>query len=399
MVAKVKKIAIIDPSFMPPQAAAAQLPNPAEELQSTPEAAVETQKGPENAIDQAMETANVEKVVSIFRGRANQEKQALARLGQMDAEELEASPDASAQVEAANDASYKEIDQAEEQAIQEVVSVMEPGIVAAETEVAKEAVTEAAPAPVVEAVKAAPVVVVEDAPPVLEVKAERNEMAEQQKIEAEEVMKADLDALKAYAQEHHLTLDAATNSIPEGQLSGLMPVERTYVAVLQAKYRAGEASKAHAETLMAVAAETDPTKKKELSQQALALSEDAALKEKAATMMNAQYMSLPEISALFGGGNPTGGSYGGNAFEKPASPIGGKPKEPPPEAPIYAGQPLYTGGGTPGDGIAKIEAYKTPDSKVAPRKPRKPNFIERWVNRNVKDLTYDQIDPDKKGRE
>lgn len=394
---------------MPPQAAAVAIPNTAEELQPKAEAAVESGKSPESALEQALGSEKIENVVSIFRGRANQEKQALARLGEMDAEELESSPDATAQVEAANNASYKQIDQAEEQAIQEIVGVMEPAnepMEAPEPKVVEmQAASVVEPVPVVEAVKVAPTIAVEEAPKV-EVKAERNEIAEQQKLEAEESMKADLEALQGYAQEHRLTLDAEHN-IPDAQLQGLLPVERTYVAVLQTKYKAAEASKLHAEALMAVAAETDPAKKKQLAQEAFALSEDAALKEKAATMMNAQYMNLPEIAAMVGLGNPTGGSYGGNAFEAPPSgPSSGGPEDGgggPPDLRViqggkgsYTSAPMYTGGGVSGDGIAKIEAYKTPDAKVTPRKP---NFIERFFNRNVKDLTYGEIDPEKKGRE
>jgi hypothetical protein len=256
-------------------------------------------------------------------------------------------------------------------------------------------------APKAEAVKAMPVMKVGEVPaPVVEtateIQPEKNELAEKQKAEAEEAMQEDLAALKAYAQEHHLTLDSNTLQIPDQQLQGLMPVERTYIAVLQTKYHAGDASRAHAEALMAVAAETDPEKKKELSARAFEAAEVATLKEKAATILNTQYMNLPEIIALAGGGpgNQTGGSFSGEAFSQP-SPFGGEPK-PPQEPPVMASGPLYTGGGASGDGIAKIEAYKTPDAKVPPRKP---NFIERFFNRNVRDLTYGQIDPEKKGRE
>jgi len=219
--------------------------------------------------------------------------------------------------------------------------------------------------------------------------------AERQKTEAEVSMKEDLEALQAFAGEHSLHLDTDFN-VPKTELDTLTSTERDYVAVLQAKYRAGHASQAHAEALLAVANENDPDKKKELSKKAFDLYTTSAALEKGATMLNAQYMALPEIAAM-GVGNATGGSIGGQAFENtpgaagptgPQGPEGPDGLHPPnleliqggPRSSPPSGGPLYNdevSGGPPG--IANIAPIKS-EGGGNPDKP-KPSGIDRWVRK------------------
>lgn len=399
MVSKVKKAAIIWLS-MPPQAAVAAAPEPSQEALPKQEVAVEAgDKAKVESmvlprLESMLEKGDVAGVKEMIRSMAKAAETNMSALQEFPEETrialAEAAPEEMKALDEAQASTKLKLAQAEQALLADLGT----------SETANEAPV-AAPAPV-EAVKVLPAIKIE-APvqaPAIEEKVEelpeKNEMAEQQKTEAQESMKEDLEALQNYAKEHHLALDPNTLEIPADQLNALMPVERAYVAVLQAKYHAGDASLAHAEALMAVAAEKDPAKKQELSAKAFELSQISSMKEKVATVLNSQYMNMPEIIALAGGGpgNPTGGSFSGQNFDQ-ASPFGGQPKGPE-EPPKYPGAPLYTGGGVPGDGIAKIETMKTPDTVV---QKRIPNFIERFFNRNVKDLTYGQVDPDKQGRE
>jgi hypothetical protein len=377
------------------QAAAAQ--DLSQEHLQAPETGVETGSSPEKAeLGKALE-GGADNVISLFKGKAEKEKEALQRLGQLEETDKQFSPEISAKIQAANDTSYAKVDELTNKTV-ELVKVLSGEEIPAVTPAPVE-FTPAEVAKFDEAAKQyeAPAPVAEEAP---ETEPEHNEMAERQKREAQESMQEDLDALNAFASEHNLHLDADMN-VSENELKNLTRTERTYVAVLQAKYRAGHASEAHADALMAVAAERDPEKKKALSKQAFDLSETAKVMETAATLMNEQYMALPEIAAI-AAGNETGGSVGGNAFHEEMPPAAGAPPEGPqgpngggPEGPNLrilqggagtragADAPLYNDKvyGKPA-GVVQIETMKR--DKAEP--PEKPRGIHGWVMGNLNAL-------------
>lgn len=386
------------------QAAAAQ--DLSQEQVQAPEQGIETAKSPEHGeLGSALESGSKDKVVNLFKKDAQAEVEARKRLGLLETTEKQVSPEIASKIEVANDNSYKQIAEAEDLAIKQVdVALGEPANEAPPTPVAALVETskpveipEPIIAPVVmEAPK--PMAAVVEVPKPVEAKmvapVTKNEMAEQQKIVAEEVMKEDLDALQSFAEEHGLHMNAETLEIPESELDNLTKTERTYIAVLDAKYRAGKASHDHAEALIAVAAETDPAKKKELAAHAFELSEEATVKEKAATILNSEYMALPEIAAM-AAGNPTGGSYGGEAFQEQPPAGGAGPTGPEgPQGPnltlIQGGkrtsgseEPLYndkTYGGPAGITIV------TPVRAEGKGEKEKPSGVHGWFLNNFRAL-------------
>jgi len=406
------------------QAATAQdlSPQPLAEQEIRPEAKTTPEKG---ELGKALESGSKETVVGIFKKDSAAAKEAIQRLDvspdDLNPEFMTSEPvaqDLVGKVKAAGEQSAKKVEEAEALALKSVematgapVANEAPAAMpapAAVVEAPSPAVVEApVPAPIMAkseapAVMVAPTIKVESAPVMV-----RNEAAEQQKNEAEASMKEDEEALRAFASEHGLELGADLG-ISQAQLKNLTPTERTYVAVLQAKYRAGEASAAHAEALMAVAAEADDVKKKALSKKAFDLSEQAKVAEVAATALNAEYMALPEIAALtnpspvHGPGNETGGSFQGGNFETP--PGAGSPSGPSgPEGPkgpdltiirggggekskTGGGSPLYTDqvyGGPPG--LVKVEPVKV-EAYHAKDQPEHINFFRRWVIDNANQL-------------
>jgi hypothetical protein len=358
--------------------------NLSEEQLPAQEEAAKAPKTPEKGkLGEALESGDKEKILGIFGKDTAAAEDAIMRLNvsQDDVSPafLNEVPSAKAIVESvkgAHDHAIKQTKEAESLAIEQVSAAMgETGPVT----------SEATPAPVVEAKVETPIAAVVEAPVAVEVPKPvvvekpveapvlKNEMAEQQKMEAAASMQEDLEALQSFASEHHLNLDADFNA-PAQELDNLTSTEREYVAVLQAKYRAGHASEAHAEALIAVAAESDPEKKKALAKTAFELSETSKVMEKAATILNAQYMALPEIAAL-AAGNPTGGSLGGQVgFDQ--GPVGGvAARGSAPGRSLYSEQVRG-----PSSGIASIKPIKSEGGGGSSEKPKpKPNAVDRWV--------------------
>lgn len=365
----------------------------------------------ETAVEKALESGSTENVINIFKGRAEEEKQALERLGVLEPEEAEAVPEQASRVTELTEQARRKIDQAATTALEEVKSLLGTPPAPAK-EVAPVTETPKAEAIPVETVKTMPVVAVGEAPKaevatveavsvmptvkigevvpeaetsavdVTEVSPEQAD-AEEQRDVAAEVIRENAEALSAFAKEHGLTMNEQAFTIAESDLAKLTKPERMYAQVLMGKREAGRASMLHAEKLLAAHEfpDGDP-KRAELMREAEALAADASLKETAAQVMQQNYMNLPEIIALAGGGgNESGGSYGGSGFEAQTSPFGGEPKQP--TGSSVGG--LYDGGGQPGSGLTEIKAYKTPPEKV---EKRKPNFIERFFNKNWRDMTY-----------
>lgn len=401
MVAKVKNTAIIRAYSYMPQASNAAKKLPEEEPQAVE--TVEQVSAPErveNAVEKALSGGgSPEKVVSIFKGRADEEKQALERLGELEPNEAEAVPEEVARVAELSEQARKKIDQVTLTALEEVRALLgTPPAPANENAVA-------APSPVAasETVKTMPIVSVGEAPktevkPVVETvqiaptvaeqeiaveKSEEMIEAEEQLEVAAEVMKEHYEALNAFAKEHGLPMNETAFEIGEKDLVKLTKPERSYAQVLMGKHAAGQASMRHAEKLLEAyeLPEGDPNRKA-LMEEAETLAQEATVREKGAQVMQQNYMNLPEIAALAagGGGNESGGSYGGTSFDAQASPFGGEPK-----TPSRSGAALYDGGGAPGSGLTNVKAYKTGGEKV---EKRKPNFIERFFNKNWKDMTY-----------
>lgn len=377
---------------MSAQAAAAQplIDESPEELPNRPETAVET-KTPENPIEKAFGEGNPEKVVSIFRGRADDERKALNLLTRLEPVELDAAPVEALQVKAANDNADRQITEAEEKALQEVVKVM-PIIKVGEVPKPVEAIIptsiikvgEVAPevAPV-ETVKMMPIIKVGEVP---NASPELVHDAEEQRDEEEEKLKEAREALGSFTKEHELIIDTSDpNNIkaPEENLTKLSHVERSYVYTIIGRYLAANTALRHAEKLLEAYSvpENDP-KRAGLIAEAQSLAEEARLKGVAAQIMQDQYVKLPEIAALAdgGGGESTGGSMGGG-FTAVDSPYVGKPPQ------KGLGAPLYTGGGTPGGGIASIEALKTQGGEVK----REPSWIDKKVRGWFSALTFGWI--------
>jgi hypothetical protein len=376
------------------QAAAAQ--DLSQEQVSAPETQAEAATSPEKGeLGKAME-AGTAKVYDFLKFKADKAKADAKNLGTLETAEVQFSPEISKQIESANDDSYKKIDDLTAKTI-ELVKVVSGEEIA---EIAPTPVE--VPKPVVEekpAVVVQPIVEVKPVEKPIEAPVLRNEVAEQQKSEAEISIKEDEDALRGFAGEHGLSLDVDLN-IADAQLKNLTSTERTYIAVLQSKYRAGHDSAEHAKALMAVAAETDPTKKSDLAKKAFELSEKAKVSEIAATALNAEYMALPEIMALSVSappGNATGGSIEGQNFEVVPDTGGGTaggPEGPKgPQGPDLTlikggsgkrgpgfGSPLYTDqvhGGPPG--LVKIEPVKGEAYHPKKAEPEHINFFRRWV--------------------
>ncbi|MEI7512364.1 MAG: hypothetical protein WCK01_02805 [Candidatus Uhrbacteria bacterium] len=186
-----------------------------------------------------------------------------------------------------------------------------------------------------------------------------NEEAQDQRVGAEEVMKENHKAMLSFVdwfnEEHKgtgvvLALDQQKLELPKDQLKLLTDTERMYMAVLNAKYHAGDSAHAHALAMEEVANETDPKKRSELAKHAFDLSEITKLKEQVATILNDQYMGLPEITAMLGAtnGDSTGSSMGGEGFSSSSESSGG------------SGGPR---GGGPG-GPSGPEGPKGPDDKT-----------------------------------
>lgn len=376
----------------------------------------------ESPVEKALERGP-ENVVSIFRGRAEEEKKALERLGSLEPEEAEAVPEATEKIEAANRKMAQEIAEVEQSALTKVESLLgtppappaEAVKIAPVVAVGEAPKTETLPA---EAVKTAPIKTVgEQAPaapeatavkvmPTIKVgetapeqtveKSEEALEAEEQLQFAEEVMKENAEALASFCEEHHVPFDAKRMKIQDA--SRLTKTERFYLQTLMGKHEAGLASKRHAEKLQEAYAfsENDP-RRAALLQEAETLAKQAALKEKAAMVMQQNYLNLPEIAALVGGSG-TGGSAGGADFEAQPSPFGpGEPRGP--ETPSTGGMGgLYDGGGAPGSGLTEVKAYKSQAEKVD--KP-KPSLIDRFVKGNVGKIKdwFGQFGPEEKGRE
>lgn len=377
---------------------------PLPEEQSPVLETTERKSAPERAerpVEKALEGGSPEKIVSIFQGRATEEKQAMERLGLVDPEEAEAVPEAAAKVAEMTEQTRQKIDQVTSTTLMEVQALLgtPPAPANESMPVAAPAEATAVEAPVIEEVQTAPVAVATEAPkaetvqvmptikvgeaapeqePTPETSPEASEAAEQHEV-AEEVMRENAEALTSFCHEHNVPFDGATMKVTDD--SKLSRAERFYVQTLMGKYEAGAASKQHAEKLLEASRlpEGDPSRAA-LEAEAQRLAADAAVKEKAAMVIQQNYMNLPEIIAIAGGGgNESGGSYGGSNFEAQASPFGQKP----PTGGSRGG--MYDVGGAPGSGLTKIEAYKTPAEKV---EKRKPNFIERFFNKNWKDLTF-----------
>ncbi len=375
---------------------------------------------PETRIESPVEQAageGREKVISIFKGRAQEEKQALERLGVLETQEAESVPEATGKIEAANQKMSQEIAAAEQTALMRVEGLLgvppvpandvTPETVQAQSEVAQAvemqpiiAVGEQVSATEAKAVETRPVIAVGEVASTAETAVEKSEEvleAEEQRDVAAEVIKENYEALSGFAKEHGLTFDVTTAQVPEVQLAKLTQSERMYVQVLMGKHAAGRSSMLHAEKLLQASEfpQGDP-KRLELMREAESLAADAALKETAAQAMQQNYLNLPEIAALAGGGG-TGGSVGGADFEAQRSPFGGEPEGP--NIPSGGAGGLYDGGGgAPGHGVAEIKSYKTPDAKAD--KP-KPSLVDRFVKGNVGKIKdwFGQFGPEEKGRE
>ncbi len=327
----------------------------------------------ESPVEQALNGGSPEKIVSIFKGRGKEERAALKRLGAVEPQEAEAAPEVAAHIEEANTTATQKIDAAEKTALASIESLLGALPVPA---------NDVSP----EVVRVMPTIKVgvgsRESEEMLAVeKSEETIEAEEQLKVAEEVMKENAEALTSFCEEHNVPIDMKMMKVND--VSRLSQAERFYVQTLMGKHAAGEASNKHAQKLLEAVSlpEGDP-QRASLMQEAEKLAADATVIEKGAMAMQQNYMNLPEIMALSaGGGDETGGSVGGG-FDAQASPFGGKPKGPEIGGPRGGG--MYDGGGAPGSGLTKIEAYKTPGEKV---EKRKPNFIERFVNKNWKDLT------------
>ncbi|MCR4256434.1 MAG: hypothetical protein NUW08_01880 [Candidatus Uhrbacteria bacterium] len=323
----------------------------------------------ERPVEKALEGGSPEKIVSIFQGRATEEKQAMERLGLVEPEEAEAVPEEATRVAKVTEQTCQKIDQVASSTLMEV-----------------QALLGTLPVPTVETVMVAPTVAVGDVAPKAEVapveKSEEELEADEQRAVAAEVIKENYEALSGFAKEHDLSLNEQAFQIAEQDLLRLTKPERMYAQVLMGKHAAGRGSLLHAEKLIEAyeLPEGDP-KRTELMEEAQKLANDALVKEKGAQAMQQNYMNLPEIMALAGvGGDETGGGYGGANFEAQSSPFGEKP----PTGGSRGGG-MYDVGGAPGSGLTKIEAYKASSAEV---KKRKPNFIERFFNKNWKDMSF-----------
>lgn len=374
----------------------------------------------ESPVDKALEQGS-EKVVGIFQGRAQEERAALTRLGLLEPQEAEAMPEAAERIEVVNQETAKKIEAAKLTALTRVEGLLgvppapandvtqetaqaQPPIAVNEMPEMKAvevrsviAVGEAAPkteAPV-EAVKVMPTIKVgEPTPEVVVKKSEEMLEAEEQLEVADEVMRESAEALTSFCEEHHVPFDAKMLKVEDA--SRLTKPELFYVQTLMGKHAAGLASKKHAEKMLEAYAfsESDPRRAAVL-QEAESLAKDAALKEKAALVMQQNYLNLPEISSIVG--QDSGGSLGGSNFEGAESPFGpGEPQGPeePPKTPMV-GSSLYGEGGVPGSGLTKIDSYKP---ETAKKPERKPSFIDRWFRKQASDVTYEAVD-EKSSRE
>ena len=364
---------------MSAQAAVALQP---EESLPAQEAVVSNEVAQESPIEKAIQGENPEKVINIFRGRAQKEKEALGLLGQLNPEELAAAPSEALEVKAANDNASEKISAAESLAIQKVAEV----IPMTQVEVPAPVIAEAAPEVATEVVHE------------LNASAELVKDAEDQRDIAAELLKEEFEALSAFTKEHGITIDTSDSNnikVQDSELSKLTKVERSYVYTLVGKHQAGNASMRHAEKLLEAYSvpESDP-RRAALMAEAQSLAEEAKLKEVAAHIIQEQYVKLPEIAALVGavGGENTGGSMGGSDFSPADSPYGQGPKKTESRASAVLGY-----GGVGGEGLVKIDAYKPPDA--GPAVVKKPSLIDRWFRKNVSDLTGGAVDPTKSSRE
>jgi hypothetical protein len=338
---------------MPKDATATKLP----EVESMPESErQEVAPNGENPIDKAKEVGNV---VNIFRGRGEEEEKAIERLGQLDTKETEFAPEIAPRIVEANKDAEQNIEALMGKTLIEVSALLgNPPPPANET----------VPEPeVTQAVK------------VEEKLSLEQEDAEEQSGVAGEVMSENAEALQSFCEEHQVPLDV--NMMKVEDASKLTKVERLYVQTLIMKYGAGLASKNHAEKLLEAYAlpDGDPERVR-LLEEAERLSNTAEIREKGAMAMQRNYLDQPEIMALAGsGGNESGGSVGGGNFEAQSSPFGQEPKKP-----GIIGASMYGEGGVPGNGITKIETTQTTGEKV---EQRKPNFIEKFFNKNLGILT------------
>lgn len=311
-----------------------------ESLPNTPNPeAVEISENPE--LNKVLEGENVAEVINLAEWKARKVKEGINTLSGKEAEQG-VNPFSANEFKAANENAIKRTEEAEKTLVGTVSAIMgettkppEQAVIESRTVVVGEPVVEAAPESKVES------------EPEVEV---HNEEAQDQRIGAEEVMKENLEAMYSFARDHGLTLNEQTLEIPEAELKILTPTERTYMAVLNAKYHAGDSAHAHALALEAVANEPDPKKRSELAKHAFDLSEITKLKEQVATILNDQYMGLPEITAMLGAtnGDSTGSSMGGEGFSSSSESSGG------------SGGPR---GGGPG-GPSGPEGPKGPDDKT-----------------------------------
>lgn len=354
----------------------------------------------ESAVEKTLSGGSPENVARIFRGRADEEKQALARLGELESDETEAVPEEAARVAQLTERTRQKIDQVTSTALDEVRALLgTPPAPANENATAEPETVEA---PRSEAVQVMPTVKVgEIAPTEQEAPVEKPEEVletDEQRDVAAEVIKENYEALAGFAHEHGLSLNEEAFQIAENDLTKLTKPERMYAQVLMGKHAAGRASMLHAEKLLEAyeLPEGDP-KRIELMKEAQKLANEALVREKGAQVMQQNYMNLPEIMALAGGGgDETGGGYGGANFEAQASPFGGKPQGP--EVGGSRGGGMYDVGGAPGTGLTEIKAYKTEGAKV---EEPKPSWVDRFVGGNVGKIKdwFGQFGPDGKGRE
>ncbi len=366
-------------------AQAARAIQPADEQEQLPqqEARLETKSTPEHSpVEKALESGSPEKVVSIFRGKAVEEVAALKRLGkaEVNPQILPVTPEVQAvmsQMEAANDSAYQKVKATEAKAVETVQKAM--GVAAPEAA--------PAPTPAVEVAKIVPVgVAAVEAP---KAKVDTSEFEEQRDAAAIQI-KENHEALTSFAKEHGLNIDPQTLAMSAQDLAKLTNVEQMYVSVLQAKHQEAQAFTELAEAH--IQGDQDA-----INEHARA----SALAHTKASALEAAYMSLPEISGS-APSNPTGGSYGGEAFNQPplaaAPPSGPKgpegPKGPtdvmPATSPFAANErppsrsstePLYNDNIVvgPRGGIADIKPVKAEGPDIKPE----PSFIRRWINRQL----------------
>ncbi len=391
---------------MPPQAAAAPLPDQSQEALPKQEAAVETGKPAKveslvvPRLESMLEKGDLNGVKAMIKTLTKDAESGMQALQEFPEETqaalMEAAPEEMKALSEAQAASHAKLEQAE-QALLKDLGTQEAANDVMPMEAANEAPPMAAEIPEikpvempVEAVKVMPTIKVGEVPNIIP---ELLHDAEEQRDIAAEMLREEFAALDGFTKEHGVAIDNSNPNninVTNQELNKLTNVERSYVQVLTGKHMAANASLRHAEKLLEAYSvpETDP-QRAVLMAEAKSLEEEAKLKEIAAQIMQDQYVKMPEIIALMGaggGGDNTGGSYGGNGFEPANSPFGEGPKQP-----KHMTAALYSGGGVSGEDIAKIEAYKTPDAKVV----RKPSFIDRWFRRNVSDLTYGGVDPNK----